>query len=195
MDPLFWSSLLLLIGLLLVVGEVFVPTGGLLGFLAVLAVLASVVVAFLNRGLETGLIFLSITAVTVPITLALAFRYWPKTPMGKRLLLEPQRADEALPDSPQRRKLRDLVGKVGKADTMMLPSGGVTVLGMSIDAVSEGMAIEAGQRVRVTAVRGNRVVVRPVADDDDEVARPAGDILSTPIESLGIDPFDDREAG
>ncbi len=190
MDPLFWSVILLLVGLLLVVGEVFVPSGGLLGFLAVAAVLSSVLVAFYNRGLETGLVFLAVTAITVPITLALAFRWWPKTPLGKRLLLELRTGDEVLPDSPMRRTLRELVGKVGTANTMMLPSGGVTIGGLSIDAVSEGMAIEAGQRVRVMDVRGNRVVVRPVSDDDAQ--RSASDILSTPIESLGIDPFDDQ---
>ncbi len=192
MDPLFWPAILLLVGLLLVVGEVFVPTGGLLGFLAVTAVLSSVLMAFFSRGLETGLVFLSITAAAVPITLALAFRWWPKTPMGRRLLLEVRHGDEALPDSPMRRTLRDLVGKVGTASTVMLPSGGVTIGGLSIDAVSEGMAIEAGQRVRVVDVRGNRVVVRPVVDEDSE-GRSEGDILSQPIESLGIDPFEDRD--
>jgi membrane-bound serine protease (ClpP class) len=192
MESLLWPALLLFVGLLLVVCEVFVPTGGLLGFLAVLAVLAGVVMAFFSHGLETGLLFLSITVVAVPVTLALAFRWWPRTPMGKRLLLELRRGDDVLPDSPQRRKLRDLIGKVGTASTVMLPSGGVTISGLTIDAVSEGMAIEAGQRVRVVDVRGNRVVVRPVVDDDLD-ARPAGDILSQPIESLGIDPFDDRD--
>ncbi len=173
-------------------GEVFVPTGGLLGFLAVTAVLASVLMAFFNRGLQTGVLFLSITAVAVPVTLGLAFRFWPKTPMGKRLLLEVRRGDDVLPDSPLRRRLRDLVGKTGTASTMMLPSGGVTINGLTIDAVSEGMAIEAGQRVRVVDVRGNRVVVRPVGDDEVD-SRADGDILSQPIESLGLDPFDDRD--
>jgi membrane-bound serine protease (ClpP class) len=193
MDHLFWSAILLLVGLLLVVGEVFVPSGGLLGFLAVAAVLASVTMAFFSSGVQTGLLFLTVAVVAVPVTLSLAFRWWPKTPMGKRLLLEPRRGDEVLPDSPQRRRLRDLVGKVGKANTVMLPSGGVTIGGHSIDAVSEGMAIDAGQRVRVVDVRGNRVVVRPVVDDESD-ARTTGDILSQPIESLGIDPFDDRDA-
>src|SRR5580698_2432737 len=100
MDALLWPAILLLVGLLLVVGEVFVPTGGLLGFLAVTAVLASVLMAFFNRGLQTGVVFLSITAVAVPVTLGLAFRFWPKTPMGKRLLLEVRSGDDVLPDSP-----------------------------------------------------------------------------------------------
>ena len=77
------------------------------------------------------------------------------------MLLDVPSGDEVLPDSPQRRTLRQLVGKQGVAKTVMLPSGTVIVDGHSIDALSEGMPIEAGQRIRVIEVRGNRVVVRP----------------------------------
>jgi hypothetical protein len=49
------------------------------------------------------------------------------------------------------------------------------------------MPIEAGQAVRVIEVRGNRVVVRPA----DDAEPPAGDVLSQPIESLGLDSFED----
>jgi len=110
--------------------------------------------------------------------------------MGRRLLLELPRSEEVLPDSPMRRTLRSLVGKVGTASTVMLTSGAVSIDGMTIDAVSEGMAIEAGQRVRVVDVRGNRVVVRPVVEGEPD-HRPAEDILSQSIETLGLDPFDD----
>jgi hypothetical protein len=107
--------------------------------------------------------------------------------MGRRLLLDVPRGDEQLPDTPQRRTLRQMVGKRGVAKTLMLPSGAVTIEGQTIDALSEGMPIEAGQRVRVIEVRGNRVVVRP---DDDE-SQPSDDVLSQPIESLGLDSLED----
>jgi membrane-bound ClpP family serine protease len=187
MDPLVWAALLLVLGLTLVVAEVFVPSGGVLGVLSLASLGSGIALAFYNRGLEAGLIFLAVAAVLVPGALVAAFRWWPSTPMGRRLLLEVPRSDEVLPDSPQRRTLRQLVGKVGVAKTVMLPSGAVMVDGISIDAISEGMPIEAGQAVRVIEVHGNRVVVRPAEDAD----RPADDILSRPIESLGLDALDD----
>jgi membrane-bound ClpP family serine protease len=187
LDPLFWSVLLLLLGLLLVLAEVFVPSGGVLGLLSITSLVASICLAFYHRGIEVGLIFLSVTAVLVPTVLVLAFRYWPQTPMGRRLLLDVPRGEEQLPDTPQRRALRQMVGKLGVAKTVMLPSGAVTVDGQTIDALSEGMPIEAGQRVRVIEVRGNRVVVRPT---DDEPAT-GDDVLSQPIESLGLDSLED----
>jgi membrane-bound ClpP family serine protease len=187
MDPLAWSALLLLLGLFLVIVEVFIPSGGILGVLSICSLLAAVILAFYQRGAEVGFIFLAITAVTVPTALGLAFRWWPHTPMGRRLLLDLPKSDEVLPDSPQRRTLRQMVGKFGVAKSVMLPSGAVLVDGQTIDALSEGMPIEAGQRVRVIEVRGNRVVVRPAEDPP----RSSDDVLSQPIESLGLDSLDD----
>jgi membrane-bound ClpP family serine protease len=85
-----------------------------------------------------------------------------------------------------------LVGRVGKVKSKMLPSGAVQIDGQMIDAVSEGMPLEPGQTVRVLEVRGNMVVVRAVEDDatEAEVEAP-GDMLSRPIESLGLEAFDD----
>ncbi len=149
MDPLFWSALLLLVGLSLVMLEVFVPSGGLLGLLAITSLVSGIVLAFYHRGAEAGFVFLGLTSLAVPTALFFAFRWWPKTAMGRRILLEVPTPDEVLPDSPQRRWLREMVGKVGVAKTLMLPSGAVVIDGHTIDALSEGMPIEAGQPIRV----------------------------------------------
>jgi membrane-bound ClpP family serine protease len=190
MDPVIWSALLLLVGLMLAVGEVFIPSVGILGFLSLASMLSAIGLAFYTRGIGTGLVFLALTAVAGPTTLVLAFRVWPKTAMGRRLLLDVPRGDDVLPDTPLRRTLRGLVGKVGTASTLMLPSGVIAIEGHSVDAVSEGPPIEPGTRVRVIDVHGNRVLVRPVAPDEPE-ATAQMDVLSQPIESLGLDPFDE----
>src|SRR5438046_2898337 len=103
MDPLAWSALLLILGLALVMVEVFIPSGGILGFLSIALLLAGIIMAFYNRGAEAGFIFLAITATLVPTVLALAFRWWPHTPMGRRLLLDVPSSEDVLPDSPERR--------------------------------------------------------------------------------------------
>jgi membrane-bound serine protease (ClpP class) len=189
MDPLVWSVLLLFLGLALVCVEVFVPSGGMLGFLAILSLMTGIILAFYHRGAEVGFLFLTVTAVAVPAALVLAFRYWPKTPMGRRLLLDVPSGEEVLPDSPRRQQLKQLVGKVGVAKSLMMPSGAVTIEGHTIDALSEGIPIDAGQRVRVIEVRGTRVLVRPL--DDSEPATAGDDVLSQPIETLGLDSLED----
>lgn len=190
MDPLLWSIILLVGGLILIMLEVFVPSGGMIGFLAVCSVTAAIVMAFYNRGMEVGLIFVIVAGIAIPVALATAFRYWPQTPLGRRVLLGVPTEKEVLPDTPQMRMLRGLVGKVGVARSLMLPSGAVFVDGHTVDAVSEGVSIEPGQHVRVIEVRGNHVVVSPTEESPAhaEAGRPTTeDILSQPIESLGLE--------
>jgi membrane-bound ClpP family serine protease len=86
---------------------------------------------------------------------------------------------------------RELVGKVGFARSKMLPSGAIEVDGQMYDAVSRGAAIEPGQRIVVTEVKGNRVVVRPASDREQPTRSAPDDVLSRPIDELGIESFDD----
>jgi membrane-bound ClpP family serine protease len=188
LDPLAWAVLLMLLGVSLAVLEIFVPSGGVIGFLSIVSVLAAIGLAF-YRGPWYGLSFLGTAVLALPAVLIAALHYWPETAMGRRLLLEVPTSDDVLPEDNERRLLKSLVGRVGQAKSLMLPSGAVSIDGRSIDAVSEGMAIEKGQWVQVIEVRGTRVVVRP----SDKPPEPAGpdDPLSRPIESMGLDSFED----
>ena len=188
MDPIYWAAILLILGIVAAVLELFVPSAGALGILALTSVVAALVLAF-RHGPWTGLAFMAVAVVGLPTGIATALRYWPRTPMGKRLLLDIPKADEVLPDTIGRRRLKSLVGKIGVAQSLMMPSGAVEIAGDVIDAVSAGMSIEPGQRVRVVEVHGNRVVVQ--ATTEEPATAEANDPLSQPIESLGLDPFDD----
>ena len=186
-----WLPLLLLLaGLGLVILEVFFPSGGLLGFLSACAIVASVVMGFRSEPRPLLGIMILLTAVFgVPVVLMIALHYLPQTSMGRRILLIIPRSDEVLPDSPKKKRLKALIGQVGRAKSKMLPSGAIIVAGRTIDAVSEGMAIEPGQPVRIIEVRANRVVVRPV--DEETPLLSDEDPLSRPVDSVVEDPFDE----
>ena len=66
-----------------------------------------------------------------------------------------------------------------------------SIEGRVYDAMSNGVVISAGQAVRVIDVNTQRLVVRPLSDAEIKAESGSGDILSTPIDALGIDPFDD----
>lgn len=180
MGLLGWAVILLVIGLALAVLEFFVPSGGVIGFLAALAVITAIVMAFLHAP-SAGLAFMAVTALALPAGLAVALQIWPRTPLGKRILLDVPRSEEVLPDPEQRQQLKRLIGRIGKAKSLMLPGGVVVIDDQQYEAVSEGMAIEAGQHVKVLEVRGNRLLVR--ATDE----RPGGEELDKPID---FDPFE-----
>ncbi len=184
----------MLIGLALVMAEIFVPSGGIIGFLSFASIVAAIVMAFVEGGAAVGTGFLLVACVAVPVVLTMAFRFLPHTPMGKRLLPSIPTTAEVMPDSDERRLLRQLVGKHGLARSKMLPSGAVLIDGHTLDAMSEGQPIDAGQPVKVIEVRGNMMIVRLVDAAEltaEKKKQPADDVLSQPIESLGFDPFAD----
>ena len=126
--------------------------------------------------------------IGVPCLIALGFRWWPHTYVGRQVLLEAPRAEDVLPDEAQRRQLKGLVGRLGRAKCRMLPSGVVNVDGQTLDATSEGMVIEAGQTVRVIKIESNRLMVRAV--EGEIPTSTAENPLERPIDSIATDPFE-----
>jgi membrane-bound ClpP family serine protease len=186
MQPLIWPALLLLLGIFFIFLELFIPSGGLLGVLAGASVLASIYVGF-TGGMWFGMAALLMSLVAVPIFLAIVIHFWPRTPIGRLIFLRRPDDDEILPDEDHQRQ--SLVGKFGVAKSKMLPS----VDGRTYDAVSRGNPIEVGDTIRVVSVKGNRIVV--ASADPQQAARAAetsaNDVLEQPIDSLGLESFDE----
>jgi membrane-bound ClpP family serine protease len=186
LDPLVWATLLMILGCMLVVLEVFIPSAGILSLLAAAALIGSILIAF-RQGPATGFAFTATTIVAVPAVLVLAFKYFPKTAIGKAILGELPTEEEVRPEDAR----RSLIGRVGVARSKMLPSGAIEIDGQMIDAMSQGQVIEPGQYVVVVEVRANRVVVRPAEKDQRPRNQRPEDLLSRPIEELGIESLDD----
>jgi membrane-bound ClpP family serine protease len=188
LDPIEWAMVLLALGCGFLVLEVFIPSGGLLSFFAFVSIVASMVMAF-RRDTTTGLSFMAVAVVAVPIVIALALKLWPKTPMGRAFLGDLPSEEETRLEDPR----RALVGRVGVAQSKMLPSGAILVDGQLIDAVSQGLAIDPGEPVVVVEVRANRVMVRPAKPHEVQAAAfLPDDVLSRPIEEFGIESLDDE---
>jgi membrane-bound ClpP family serine protease len=82
-------------------------------------------------------------------------KLFPKTPMGRRLMLDKDARDWKSTDVAK----RDLAGKEGIAHTMLRPVGTAVIAGQRLDVVTRGEIIEANTPVKVIEVEGNRVVV------------------------------------
>jgi membrane-bound ClpP family serine protease len=188
MDPWLWAVILLIGGMLFGIMEVFFPSAGILAFLSAASIIAAIVVGF-QQSTGVGIVILVAAVAGLPTLIVLAFKYWPQTAMGRRVLLHAPASDDVLPDDPTKELLKNIIGKAGKAKSKLLPSGVITLDGRTINAVSEGGPIEAGQAVRVLQIRGKRAVVRPI---DEKEALSREDLLSQPIESLIEDPFKER---
>lgn len=161
MSDAVWVAALYLLGMAVLVAEVFVPSGGVLGFVSVAAFVSSIAMAYGEFGAGAGTVLLGITALLVPAMLGVAFRWFPETPLGRRVLPPPPEPEDVVPDVDRRRQARGLVGQAGCTETDLLPWGRVTVGGRSFDGMSESGPIDRGTAIDVVGVEGVGLVVRP----------------------------------
>ncbi len=187
MDPLLAAIVLLAIGLLFVVLELFVPSAGILGVLAGVCLVASIVVGFFHS-FVAGIVFLFVVVLALPVILALMIKIWPSTPIGRRILVKPPTKEDVLPTGNFQNELKSAVGKIAVAKTKMLPSGIVVIDNKQFDAVCEGFAIEPGDKVRVVAARFNRLYVQPYDPQEDLATKfDQTPLLEKSLEDLGIE--------
>ena len=164
MDYLTVALLLVLVGVVLLGAEVLLPTGGILVVGALLCFAVAVgTILYYGTALEATVAMVGM-AVGLPAAGFAAVAAWRRLSIGRAL-----DGDRAV-DVPQLMKLDDLLGRVGRTLTPMRPSGSVAFDGERVDAMTEGMMIDAGVWVRCVAAKAGRVVVRqidPPADLSD----------------------------
>lgn len=159
---LIWSLVLFVVGLLIAVIEVVVPSGGLLAIAALGALIGSLVCAYQLSGL-TATALAAVELVCVPVVVVFAFKILPKTSLGRQLFLSPPAPSKSSGWATSAVAANDgfsaLAGKQGKAATMLRPAGTVEIDGRRISVVTRGEMIAEGKTVRVIEVEGNRIVV------------------------------------
>jgi membrane-bound ClpP family serine protease len=173
MSILFWPSVFLVLGLLLLILEVFIPSGGFIGISSIFCLVLCLWYAF-AQSLGLGVTFMVIDLVALPLTAGLAFSLWSRTPLGRRFFLKPP-APEEIEVSHADHHLESLVGQVGRTLTPLRPCGHVEIDGHRTDALAEEGFLPAAATVRVLRVRSGQVVVRgisdPAQDPPDEITR------------------------
>jgi membrane-bound serine protease (ClpP class) len=152
-------------GIALLLLEVFVIPGfGIAGVLGAMALLTGLVMSLVGAGVTLAGILGAAAQVAVALGVALVgaallFRFLPRLPFGRRLVLESRLAPAGL--SPDTAKI-DMVlpGDFGRAASALRPSGIAEFAGTRLDAISEGEYIPAGAPLELLRVEQGHVVVR-----------------------------------
>ena len=84
-SPLILAYILIVVGLLLMVAELFVPSGGILFVLSIVAIAVGVVLIFVHGSIDYGIPTLIGVFILVPVLVTFGLHYWPRTPIGKRM--------------------------------------------------------------------------------------------------------------
>ncbi len=150
-----WIIGLAVVGLLLVLAEMLVP-GAVIGITGGCCLFVALVAGFLPpHGAVFGFSLLGGVAAGAVILFMLWFKYFPRTGMGKRMILQKDARDWHGFDKTQ----EALLGQAGTAHSMLRPAGIAVIGSRRVDVVTRGEMIDAGTPVEVVEVEGNRVVV------------------------------------
>jgi membrane-bound serine protease (ClpP class) len=134
------------------------PGHGIAGTLGLLALVASIVLAFGFAFVYVAIQALAIAIVLTVVFFILATRVYPENAFMRRLVF----AGVQGPDYVASANHRDLVGQTGIAASYLRPAGMATIDGRRIDVLTEGDFVTAGTPVRVTRVEGARIFVKPI---------------------------------
>jgi len=155
---------LLLAGLVLLLLEVLTPAFGLLAAGAIAALAAAVWVSF-TLSSELGMVMIVAAVVGVPAYLVCLVKVLPKTRLGRRLFLR-KAAKATGQGTPEAGELKRLIGRTGRAETPLRPSGAVRIDGRRLIAIAESGMIEQDTTVRVIGAGGTELIVRPIKPAD-----------------------------
>ena len=160
MDPLTLAYILIAVGVILVLAELFVPTGFILVVVGVCCALVGVGLMFVHGSMENALTALLSLCVGGPLLGGLIFYLWPYSPMGRKLIRAAEE-DVTIANMAGNVELEGLRGKTGRTVSPLRPSGVAVFDGRRIDVITEGLMVEPGQWVKCVEVRANKVIVRP----------------------------------
>jgi membrane-bound serine protease (ClpP class) len=155
-----WESLILFVlGIGLIIAEVFVP-GGILGVGGILAVLIGIVLA----GGSLGNILLSILiAIVATIVVSILFlKYFGYNgPLRKIILFDSTSNDRGYISNVTR---SELIGLTGTTMTPLRPSGTAVIEEDRYDVVTEGSYIGINRPIKIVKTEGSRIIVREIKE-------------------------------
>jgi len=166
-------ALLFLVGVALLVVEVFVLPGHLIsGMLGTIFILVAVLMAMVDQypggpwvptipDLTRPFINLGLATVLALFMITIAAKCLPRTSAWDQLALKATSAGEITAPTTDLQP-QDFLGKEGVAVSFLRPAGKAMIGNQLADVVTEGDLIPKDSRVKVVKVEGNRVVVTKV---------------------------------
>ena len=153
---------LFLIGLIAIIIELFVPAGGVIGFIGIGLIVSSIISAYTRFGIIIGTVFLLVGIIFLPILFGISFKIFPHTFAGKIFILKDSQKKEKGFVSHDEAKYNIILNKEGTALTPLRPIGLARIDNNKFNVTTTGEFINKNVKIRVIKVEGNKIVVRKV---------------------------------
>ena len=147
--------LCILMGMGLIIVEVFLPGFGLPGISGIALLGVGIVIAGIHFGAVTAVGMLLVIIAVLAVVISCVLRHVAKGGGNPELFLRDSQEVSIGED------MRVLIGKAGIAKTKLRPSGIGDFDGVRLNVVTEGGYIDAGMAIRIVNVDGNRILVSP----------------------------------
>ena len=149
--------LLQVIGIMVIIAEIFIPSLGVLAVIALALLSYSLYIVFTSISTTAGVIFTGLDIIIVPLIVVLGIKILAKSPLALKRELSKQNGVVS-----QKEKLETYINMKGTAVTDLRPAGMAQINSQRVDVVTDGEYIEADTPVIVTGVAGNRIVVEAI---------------------------------
>ncbi|MGB9664859.1 MAG: NfeD family protein [Ignavibacteria bacterium] len=160
-----WEILVFIIGLVLLLIEIFyIPGFGFVGILGIIMMIGSIFFSMIGEfpivtenEISNALIQLAASLVASIIVLFILWKFLPGIPIWSRLVLSTtENQKEGFVSNPD---LSHLIGKKGRALSLLRPAGIALIDGKRYDVVSEGEFIQKDEEIKVKEVIGSKIIV------------------------------------
>jgi len=155
MNILAFAVLLQFIGVLIIIAEIILPSGGLLAVAAIGVFAYSLFTVFHDVSSQTGMVFVAVDIIMIPSMVMLGIKLLAKSPATLKTTLS--RAAGVTSQSPDLERFLNLKGR---AVSDLRPGGVASIADEKVDVVSRGEYIEKNSNLVVIAVTGNQVIVK-----------------------------------
>lgn len=147
--------ILQLIGVVVVIAEIIIPSGGILAILATGAFGYSLYLVFANYSVSAGLGFVIGDLILIPVLVYFGIKFLARSPvtLNKKL----SRVEGV---TSQSETLDTYMGQTGSAITDLRPSGMARIGEDRVDVVTRGEYLAKQTKIVVIAVTGNQIVVK-----------------------------------
>jgi len=154
MKPYILPALLQIIGILVVIAEIFIPSLGLLAVMAIGIFCYSLYLVFTTISSTAGTVFTGLDLLLVPVLVIFGMKILAKSPLALRRELS--KKDGVVS---QKQGLEAYLHMKGKSVTDLRPAGMAEINSQRIDVVTDGEYIDADTAIVVTGVTGNQIIV------------------------------------
>lgn len=158
-------AILLILGTIFIIVEIFEPGFGFFGIAGIILVLAGMAVRLFMSKRGSLIIQFFVMLLCVSIVILVAFLIMlhsiKKGRLSRSGLVQNSTAvPEGITGGTE--DFTQLLGKVGRADSVLRPSGNALIEGKLYSVVSQSALIECGKSVKVIGVEGGKITVKEI---------------------------------